>query len=226
MSNNRVKSGYTNRPNAPIDMVPSAGATYGMPDGTPEQYLPLPLQANKVNASPATPNMNVGSSSSLLGGEGSLSGGSSTAVNTRGVIPSLRVSTLDGGMETFDQGYPSPTGGPGGHGGDGTAAGSSVDLGSFRRTGKEDDEFEPETATRSQFHVMDSGPGLGRAASSGGVSYGAHKPRESFDEAAWEGMDGTPSGHSEVGQAGPGPSTIRALSAAAAGTGTSSPPLQ
>ena len=34
MSNNRVKSGYQNRLNAPIDMVPSAGARFGLPDGT------------------------------------------------------------------------------------------------------------------------------------------------------------------------------------------------
>ncbi|KAG5352048.1 hypothetical protein C0989_004040 [Termitomyces sp. Mn162] len=34
VSNNRVKSGYENRPRAPIDMVPSAGARSGTADGT------------------------------------------------------------------------------------------------------------------------------------------------------------------------------------------------
>jgi len=33
VSNNRVKSGYPNRPRAPIDMVPSAGARTGTADG-------------------------------------------------------------------------------------------------------------------------------------------------------------------------------------------------
>ncbi|KAG6869173.1 hypothetical protein C0993_012272 [Termitomyces sp. T159_Od127] len=34
VSNNRVKSGYQNRPRAPIDMVPAAGARSGTADGT------------------------------------------------------------------------------------------------------------------------------------------------------------------------------------------------
>lgn len=33
VSNNRIKSGYENRPKAPIDMVPSAGARAGHADG-------------------------------------------------------------------------------------------------------------------------------------------------------------------------------------------------
>lgn len=33
VSNNRVKSGYENRPLAPIDMVPQAGARTGTTDG-------------------------------------------------------------------------------------------------------------------------------------------------------------------------------------------------
>ena len=222
MSNNRVKSGYANRTSAPIDQVPSAGAVYGTPDGRQEQYLPLPLQVNKAHMSPLTTNMNAGSSSSLLGG-GSSSGGSSTAVN-RGVTPSL---TSDAGMEMFDQGDSAIAEGSGRHGAGGIVAVASVDLGSFRRSGDEDDEYEPGTATRSHFGLMEStssAPGPGRAGHPGS---GAHKPRESFDEAAWEGMDGTPSGDSEEGQAGPGPSTIRALSATAAGAGagTVSPPV-
>jgi hypothetical protein len=34
VSNNRVKSGYTNRAAAPIDLVPHAGARMGTADGT------------------------------------------------------------------------------------------------------------------------------------------------------------------------------------------------
>lgn len=222
VSNNRVKSGYTNRTKAPIDMVPSAGAISGTADGRQEQYLPLPLQVNIAHMSP-TANMNVGSSSSLLGEESSSAEASSTAVNTRGVIPSLKVSNLTSGVEAFDQGIFTSPGGRRGSGG--MAAGASVDLGSFRRTGESDDEYEPETATRSHFGFVDSTAtssdalGLGRTGSPGAGGH-AHRPRESFDEAGWEGMDGKPSGESEVGQAGPGPSTIRALSAAAAGTGS------
>lgn len=33
VTNNRIKSGYENRPRAPIDMVPSAGARAGQADG-------------------------------------------------------------------------------------------------------------------------------------------------------------------------------------------------
>jgi hypothetical protein len=206
-------------------MVPSAGAISGTPDGRQEQYLPLPLHVNKAHMSPAT-NMNVGSSSSLLEGDTSSAEASSTAVNTRGMIPLLKVSKLAGGVETFDQGNFMSAGRRGSTGG--MVAGASVDLGSFRRTGENDDEYEPETATRSRFSFMDStstssgAPGLERVGSPGTGGHG-RRPRESFDEAGWEGMDGTPSGESEVGQAGPGPSTIRALSATAAGTG--SPPV-
>jgi len=44
VSNNRVKSGYTNRLSAPIDMVPDAGARTGAADGTEltEHSLALP----------------------------------------------------------------------------------------------------------------------------------------------------------------------------------------
>lgn len=203
-SNNRVKSGYTNRPTAPIDMVPSAGAVSGTADGRQEQYLPLPLQANKQHMSPQpTQNMYAESSTSLLG--------SSTAVNTRG-IPSLLISTS--GVESFDQGGSNAgaaSGLAGGHAAVGSAGGS-VDLSSFRRTGDGDEfVYEPETATRSNFALADgNGSNIGVG----------HRPRESFDEAAWEGMDGSPGGtfESEEGQPGPGPSTIRALNASAIAT--------
>lgn len=47
VSNNRVKSGYTNRPKAPIDLVPSAGARSGTADGreTTEPGLVPPVEA-------------------------------------------------------------------------------------------------------------------------------------------------------------------------------------
>ncbi|XP_006454755.1 hypothetical protein AGABI2DRAFT_189994 [Agaricus bisporus var. bisporus H97] len=47
VSNNRVKSGYINRPKAPIDLVPSAGARSGTADGreTTEPGLVPPVEA-------------------------------------------------------------------------------------------------------------------------------------------------------------------------------------
>ncbi|KAF8321554.1 hypothetical protein DL93DRAFT_2072264 [Clavulina sp. PMI_390] len=209
VSNNRIKSGYENRGNAPIDMVPGAGSVSGTADGRPEQFLPLPLNANKPNMSPApTPNptqMNIGSSTSLLGGQDS----SSSSVNLRG-IPSLRVSTS--GVEHFDQTMladpnATPTGLRSGYAvSPAVAGGGSVDLGSFRSVPGSDAEFfEPSSAQPAQRQ------------NSTGSSGAQHKPRESFDEAAWEGMDGSPGGtfEGDEGQAGPGPNTIKALHAVA-----------
>jgi len=53
-SNNRVKSGYTNRATAPIDLVPGAGAMSGNADGTQAPPTALPFQVNKVHISPAS----------------------------------------------------------------------------------------------------------------------------------------------------------------------------
>jgi hypothetical protein len=53
-SNNRVKSGYTNRPTAPIDLVPGAGATSGNADGTQAPPTALPFQVNKAHISPVS----------------------------------------------------------------------------------------------------------------------------------------------------------------------------
>lgn len=188
-------------------MVPSAGAVSGTADGRTEQYLPLPLQANKQHMSPQpTQSMMYGngSSTSLLG-----DGGTSSSVNVRGQIPSLTISTSSG-VETFDQGQrmagsTSPSALSASRG---MVAGGSVDLSSFRPSDG-DDEFgyepEPATATRSQFTITDD-----HHHPSG------HRPRESFDEAAWEGMDGNAGAfEGDEGQAGPGPSTIRALNATA-----------
>jgi len=65
-SNNRVKSGYTNRPTAPIDMVPGAGALSGHADGTQAPPSPLPLQVNEAHMSPTispTPDVMISSPS-------------------------------------------------------------------------------------------------------------------------------------------------------------------
>lgn len=189
-------------------MVPSAGAMSGGADGRAEQYLPLPLQANKLHMSPqpTSNSMNTGSSTSLLG-----DGGTSSGVQYRGTIPALTISTT--GVETFDQGL-------GGSPNNSAAlmaagVGGSVDLSSFRRTSNGDDEFgyepDPATATRSTFGLEDQ---MQRQNSVG--SGGGHRPRESFDEAAWEGMDGNAGAFEGAeGQAGPGPSSIKALSNAA-----------
>ncbi|KAF9519846.1 hypothetical protein BS47DRAFT_1000952 [Hydnum rufescens UP504] len=61
-SNNRVKSGYTNRATAPIDLVPGAGALSGNADGTQAPPAALPFQVNKAHISPVsspTPNVMV-----------------------------------------------------------------------------------------------------------------------------------------------------------------------
>ncbi|KAF8898400.1 hypothetical protein BD779DRAFT_1483700 [Infundibulicybe gibba] len=74
VSNNRIKSGYKNRPNAPIDMVPQAGARAGTADGieTSEPGLALPdvdleqgertpdlLRPSGPGHSPITPQHNI-----------------------------------------------------------------------------------------------------------------------------------------------------------------------
>lgn len=169
-------------------MVPSAGAISGGADGSSEQNLPLPLQANKAHLSPVPTGLASDSSTALLGEAYT----SATSRNTRGLAPTLTISAPSG-VETFDQGdaHSPPA--------RGMVAGGSVDLGSFRRVS--DDDYEPETATQKNFGMDDS-----QQYSAGG---GGHRPRESFDEAAWEGMDGsTGAFEGEEGQAGPGPRTI------------------
>ena len=53
VSNNRVKSGYENRPEAPIDNVPSAGARMGTADGIEE--TPPGLAKPDLEGGEATP---------------------------------------------------------------------------------------------------------------------------------------------------------------------------
>ncbi|TFY66056.1 hypothetical protein EVG20_g5041 [Dentipellis fragilis] len=55
-SNNRIKSGYANRPRAPIDTVPDAGARSGRPDGveTTDSSLAAPDIEEGLH-SPLTP---------------------------------------------------------------------------------------------------------------------------------------------------------------------------
>jgi hypothetical protein len=46
VSNNRVKSGYENRKNAPINLVPDAGARVGTANGRETTEAPLALPDN------------------------------------------------------------------------------------------------------------------------------------------------------------------------------------
>ncbi|KAG6897918.1 hypothetical protein C0992_009070 [Termitomyces sp. T32_za158] len=57
VSNNRVKSGYENRPRAPIDMVPSAGARSGTADGidTSEPSITNDEDGSRRVSTPSTP---------------------------------------------------------------------------------------------------------------------------------------------------------------------------
>lgn len=61
VSNNRIKSGYTNRESAPINDVPGAGARMGAADGTEqtEQGLAVPDEEageGTPGSHPRTPN--------------------------------------------------------------------------------------------------------------------------------------------------------------------------
>ncbi|KAG9011017.1 hypothetical protein FRB94_009004 [Tulasnella sp. JGI-2019a] len=62
-SNNRIKSGYTNRPSAPIDRVPDAGAAAGYADGTGMLQSPVV---------PGTGNLQVPARSGSSGGRPSV----------------------------------------------------------------------------------------------------------------------------------------------------------
>ena len=68
-SNNRVKSGYENRSNAPIDMIPQAGSRSGTADGmeTTEASLALP----DIEAGPHSPISSRGGSQSSTSSAGS-----------------------------------------------------------------------------------------------------------------------------------------------------------
>jgi hypothetical protein len=59
VSNNRVKSGYENRPLAPIDMVPQAGARAGTADGTETSEIGLAhpdlQEVEEGEGTPSTP---------------------------------------------------------------------------------------------------------------------------------------------------------------------------
>lgn len=202
-------------------MVPTAGAASGGADGEPEQYLPLPLQVNKAHQSPAPMSNPLSSSTtSLLSDQRK---GTSSSVDLRpgrsGTVPSLTVSstgeTSDSPvMESFEQGSSSSSSGHLRTAASGSKGGS-VDLGSggFGALDEElvEDPGHPHDHSRYP-NPPDSAFGSGPSDSS---RFG-HRPRESFDEAGWEGHNGSVGAfEGEEGEAGPGPSSIRAISAAA-----------
>jgi len=55
VSNNRVKSGYTNRTSAPIDMVPQAGARMGTADGTEHTEPSLAVTDEEIGDGASSP---------------------------------------------------------------------------------------------------------------------------------------------------------------------------
>ncbi|KDQ54766.1 hypothetical protein JAAARDRAFT_37866 [Jaapia argillacea MUCL 33604] len=79
-SNNRVKSGYASRRNAPIDMVPDAGVRHGNPDGK-----------ETTEASLSTPDIEAGERASTST-TSPRSSQASPPVSSRTQIPSLRLS--------------------------------------------------------------------------------------------------------------------------------------
>ena len=112
---------------------------------------------------------------------------------------------LDGllGPEQASGGNGNLLGGSGAGSGMVAGGGGSVDLSSFRRTTGDEYGYEPEPPELN----LNTPTPVARQDSN-------HRPRESFDDAGWEGMDGSVGGAmvGEEGQAGPGPSTIRAIS--------------
>lgn len=64
-SNNRVKSGYEDRAQAPIDMVPSAGARCGTADG--KETTDSTLAAPDIEVGPRTPSSSRSGSQSSTG---------------------------------------------------------------------------------------------------------------------------------------------------------------
>jgi hypothetical protein len=201
-------------------MVPSAGALSGGANGELAQHLNVPLPINKTNQSPLPINNMLSSSQMSLLGESRH--GTSSSVELRGVkVEALAVSTQRHDTETFDQG---PESSGLGHLRAGAATkgeSGSVDLGSRGLNAMTDEELhnpyidQPDSAFGGRSDPSGAGP-------SGGSGSG-HRPRESFDQAgvaAWEGADGSVSAfEGNEGEAGPGPNTIRSISAAAATSG-------
>ncbi|KAL0950826.1 hypothetical protein HGRIS_007588 [Hohenbuehelia grisea] len=87
VSNNRIKSGYTNRGKAPIDLVPSAGARSGTADGIDTTEAGLASADLDVEDQPDSAFVGGGSRSGFVGGGGGLLASPSSLPRSRSRTP-------------------------------------------------------------------------------------------------------------------------------------------